>query len=154
MQNRMPTNMGIGRGPNPRPLVHAGAGPDVSSRRDILAGLTAASIIVDAMGPAYAESGPWSTKQFLDNLEKGKIERVVFSADGRQIIATDLEGDRHGTLILPEQASEITSALQKKDVPFNVQAVDQAQNAAGSILSAIVPPLLFVGALFLLNRNA
>merc|ERR1719502_1983315 len=56
--------------------------------------------------PASAAPGPWSTKQFLDKLEAGSIERVVFSSDGKQIVATDTEGDSHPTLILPEQAVE------------------------------------------------
>merc|ERR1719159_1163120 len=69
---QMPTNK-AGTSQNLRPRVHAGAGPDVSSRREMLgpflASVAAASIAMGPAGPAYAESGPWSTKQFLDKLE-------------------------------------------------------------------------------------
>merc|ERR1719265_1704967 len=106
------------------------------------------------MGPAYAESGPWSTKQFLDNLAAGKIERVVIAADGQRLFATDTEGDQHPTLILPGQGASIIKELEKKDVPFNVQIPNDNQNAIGNLLSAVGPPLLFIGALFLLSRGA
>eukprot|EP00747_Dinoflagellata_sp_TGD_P157048 gnl/TRDRNA2_/TRDRNA2_177714_c1_seq1.p1 gnl/TRDRNA2_/TRDRNA2_177714_c1~~gnl/TRDRNA2_/TRDRNA2_177714_c1_seq1.p1 ORF type:complete len:703 (-),score=174.90 gnl/TRDRNA2_/TRDRNA2_177714_c1_seq1:175-2283(-) len=155
MKSRMPGNLGTGVRPNLRTRVHAEAGPEehsMSTRRNVLAALTAAQTL--ATSSAKAESGPWSTKQFLDKLEAGGIERVVFSVDGKAIFATDTEGDKHTALILPGQGDKIISALQQKDIPFNVQAPDETANVAGNILSSIAGPLLFIGALFLLNRRA
>eukprot|EP00747_Dinoflagellata_sp_TGD_P157051 gnl/TRDRNA2_/TRDRNA2_177714_c1_seq3.p1 gnl/TRDRNA2_/TRDRNA2_177714_c1~~gnl/TRDRNA2_/TRDRNA2_177714_c1_seq3.p1 ORF type:complete len:693 (-),score=173.43 gnl/TRDRNA2_/TRDRNA2_177714_c1_seq3:175-2253(-) len=155
---RMPTSLGAGMRPHLRTRIHAEGGQDTHSasgetntRRNVLAALTAANL---ATGAAKAESGPWSTKQFLDKLEAGSVERVVFSVDGKSLFVTDTEGDKHTSLILPGQGDKIISALQQKDIPFNVQAPDETANVAGNILSSIAGPLLFIGALFLLNRRA
>ena len=110
---------------------------------------------IAASSPAKAAPGPWSTKQFLDNLESGNIEKVVFKADGKQLVATDTEGDSHATLIFPEQAVEITSALQKKDIPFNVGSNDEGRQSNGllNILGNLAPTFVLAGLFFLASRR-
>jgi cell division protease FtsH len=105
-------------------------------------------------GVAHAAPGPWTTKEFLDKLNQGIIERVIFLNDGSQLFSTDTEGDGHKTLVLPDQVTEITKALAAKDILFNVQAVDTAANDFGSLISGIFPTLLLIGGLFLLSRSA
>jgi len=121
-----------------KPLYRSGA------MKSMLAGLALANAVPDAK----ALSGPWTTKQFFDKLQSGNIERVVFSGDGKEILVTDTDGDAHPTLILPSQAIDITSRLQAKDIPFNVQAVDNTPNVVGNVVANILPFLILGGLLF------
>jgi cell division protease FtsH len=128
-------------------------GTDALSRKGALkAMLTALAVSSVASGQANAAAGPWTTKQFFDKLDSGSIERVVFSGDGKNILATDTDGDAHPTLILPQQALEITKSLEAKDVPFNVQAIDNSPNIIGNIIANIFP-FLILGALFYAGRQ-
>merc|ERR1719453_2918776 len=119
------------------------------------AALTALVLTSAASGPANALPGPWSTKQFLDNLNSNGIERVVFTGDGKQLLATDMNGDAHPTLLLPDQAVEITKMLQKVDIPFNVQAIDNTPNAIGTALGVLgnLAPLIIFGLLLASSRQ-
>jgi len=122
---------------------------------DGMKGALAALALANTLpGPAHADSGPWSTKEFLDKLDSGNIERVVFTGDGKQIVALDTDGDRHKTLILPDQAVEITKALQKKDIPFNVQADDKQQGGNNNIFGNLFPFILLGGLLLLARRRS
>jgi cell division protease FtsH len=114
--------------------------------------LTGLAIANGVSGPAQAVTGPWTTKQFFDKLDSGNIERVVFSADGKGIIATDTDGDAHPTLILPQQAPEISNKLEAKDIPFNVQAVDNTPNIIGNVIGNVFP-FLILGALLFAGRQ-
>merc|ERR1719171_460300 len=143
------------RAAEPENMRSSGA---VDNKRDLMkAGLAALAVANVVPEHAFAASGPWSTKQFLDQLNADKIERVVFTADGKQIRAVDTDGDSHAVLILPEQAVEITKALQNKNIPFNVQ--QSANNGGapdgGSLINIIAnfAPLLLLGGLFLASRN-
>eukprot|EP00746_Dinoflagellata_sp_MGD_P158462 gnl/MRDRNA2_/MRDRNA2_86478_c1_seq5.p1 gnl/MRDRNA2_/MRDRNA2_86478_c1~~gnl/MRDRNA2_/MRDRNA2_86478_c1_seq5.p1 ORF type:complete len:714 (+),score=157.48 gnl/MRDRNA2_/MRDRNA2_86478_c1_seq5:99-2240(+) len=122
---------------------------ELGALKTMLAGLAIANSV---SGPAHAVAGPWTTKQFFDKLDSGNIERVVFSGDGKGIIATDTDGDAHPTLILPQQAPEISNKLEAKDIPFNVQAVDNSPNIIGNVLANIFP-LLILGALLFAGRQ-
>jgi cell division protease FtsH len=108
-------------------------------------------------GPASAASGPWSTKEFFDNIQGGLIERVVLLADGKHVLSTDTAGDRHPTLILSEQLNDITDLLVKKDIPFNVQSLQEATGGGGgiaSILGSLAPALLILAGLFFLQSRS
>merc|ERR1719450_1118604 len=58
-----------------------------------LAGLVGSSTAVSAAEP---RSTPWSFSTFLDAVESDLIEKVSFSADGKQILCIDKDGNRHG----------------------------------------------------------
>merc|ERR1719453_227266 len=119
------------------------------------AALTALVLTTTVSGAANALPGPWSTKQFLDNLNSNGILRVVFTGDGKQLLATDMQGDAHPTALLPSQAVEITQALQKLDIPFNVQAIDNTPNAIGTALNVLgnLAPLLIFGLFLAASRR-
>merc|ERR1719310_1245718 len=62
---------------------------------------------VSAASAAEPRSTPWSFSTFLDAVEGGLIEKVSFSADGKQILCIDKDGNRHEALILPGQSAEL-----------------------------------------------
>jgi len=80
---------------------------------------------------ALAASTPWTTKQFLDAIAAGVVEKVTFSSDGKQVLVIDVEGDRHEAIILPDQASQIIKALQDKGVEFEVKELQKANDGGG-----------------------
>jgi len=55
---------------------------------------------------------------------------------------------------LPDQAVEITKALQKKDIPFNVQADDKQQGGNNNIFGNLFPFILLGGLLLLARRRS
>ena len=69
-----------------------------------LAGAAAAIGGATAVSAAEPRSTPWSFSTFLDAVESDLIEKVSFSADGKQVLSIDKDGDRHESLILPEGA--------------------------------------------------
>merc|ERR1719506_1006528 len=116
-----------------------------------LATLVGASTAVSAAEP---RSTPWSFSTFLDAVDKDIIEKVSFSADGKQILCIDKDGNRHEALILPGQSAELIKILSKKDIVFNVQ---EKAAAGGNDLLRVLPtlafPLLIIGGLFFLQQR-
>mmetsp|Transcript_66828 Transcript_66828/g.127278 ORF Transcript_66828/g.127278 Transcript_66828/m.127278 type:complete len:709 (-) Transcript_66828:51-2177(-) len=128
----------------------------VSPRRAALAAGLAS--LVGASSAALAAdnkaSTPWSTKQFLDAVQNDLVEKVSFSADGRQVLCIDKDGNRHEALLLPQETAEVTKLLQKRDVAFTVLAEEKPnalapQNFVGPFLN-LVPFLLLA---FLSSRS-
>merc|ERR1719478_1563711 len=115
------------------------------------AGLVGASTAVSAAEP---RSTPWSFSTFLDAVESNLIEKVSFSADGKQILCIDKDGNRHEALILPGQSAELIKLLSKKDIVFNVQ--EKAQGGGNDLLRVLPTlafPLLIIGGLYFLQQR-
>mmetsp|Transcript_55943 Transcript_55943/g.102362 ORF Transcript_55943/g.102362 Transcript_55943/m.102362 type:complete len:697 (-) Transcript_55943:39-2129(-) len=125
-------------------------------RAALAAGLASlAAATSTAVSAAEPKGTPWSTKQFLDAVENNLVEKVSFSADGRQVLCIDKDGNRHESAVLAEQTAELTATLQKKDVPFTVlpPEVDNTKgltDAAGTFLRIAFP---FVVLGFLSSRG-
>lgn len=127
-------------------------------RPDVAAAAAAAAAALASARPGTAlaaSGGQWSTAQFLDELKKGNIEKVVFKGDGSTIDAIDTEGDRHEAKILPEQAISITKQLQEKDIQFTVQQEQAKPPGFGQFvingIFSIAPWLILF---FFINRAA
>ena len=119
-----------------------------------LAGAAAAIGGATAVSAAEPRSTPWSFSTFLDAVESDLIEKVSFSADGKQILCIDKDGNRHEALILPGQSAELIKLLSKKDIVFNVQ---EKAAAGGNDLLRVLPtlafPLLIIGGLYFLQQR-
>jgi cell division protease FtsH len=133
--------------------------PLVRSRSDgrrtaLTAGL--AALVSSASAANAAEGGQWTTKKLLDEIEAGRVEKVVFSQKGTEVLVRDIANDKHQATILPEQASAIIKTLQDKGIPFNVASgneefggAPQGFNPLGLIFN--LAPFLILG--FLSTRN-
>merc|ERR1719484_376623 len=107
-----------------------------------------------AVSAAEPRSTPWSFSTFLDAVESDLIEKVSFSADGKQILCIDKDGNRHEALILPGQSAELIKLLSKKDIVFNVQ--EKAQGGGNDLLRVLPTlafPLLIIGGLYFLQQR-
>merc|ERR1719484_310192 len=107
-----------------------------------------------AASAAEPRSTPWSFSTFLDAVESDLIEKVSFSADGKQILCIDKDGNRHEALILPGQSAELIKLLSKKDIVFNVQ--EKAQGGGNDLLRVLPTlafPLLIIGGLYFLQQR-
>merc|ERR1719482_78074 len=114
-------------------------------------GVMAASLSTPALA---APVGPWALSEFLDAVEKDTVERVTFDDAGRALVAVDADGGRHRVEILPSEGPEILEALRKHSVQFAVQPPTQDPlQGVGSVVGNLLFPLLFLGGLFLLNRQ-
>ena len=100
-------------------------------------------------------STPWAYSTFLEAVETDQIEKVSFSADGKQVLSIDKDGNRHESLILPEQSQDLIKALVKHNVVFAVQPPPQPSTigAVGGVLANLAFPLLIIGGLALLQRR-
>merc|ERR1719387_2345572 len=115
------------------------------------AGLVGTSTAVSAAEP---RTTPWSFSTFLDAVESDLIEKVSFSADGKQILCIDKDGNRHEALILPGQSAELIKLLSKKDIVFNVQEkAVSGDNDLLRVLPTLAFPLLIIGGLYFLQQR-
>ena len=118
------------------------------------AGLTA--LASSQAASAASASTPWAYSTFLEAVQTGQVEKVSFAADGKQVLAIDRDGNRHETLVLPEQSADLVKMLVKKNVIFAVQAPEQASSvgALAGVLANLAFPLLIIGGLIFLQRRS
>ena len=120
----------------------------------VAAGFAGLAVSSTAVSAAEPRSTPWSFSTFLDAVDKDIIEKVSFSADGKQILCIDKDGNRHEALILPGQSAELIKLLSKKDIVFNVQEkAAQGGNDLLRVLPTLAFPLLIIGGLFFLQQR-
>merc|ERR1719408_757659 len=129
-----------------------------SARRAHLGALASGLTSLGALTVANAaevRSTPWAMSTFLDAIDSDLIEKVSFSADGKQALAIDKDGNRHEALILPGESAELIKQLTKKNVVFAVQPPNERGAGGGllSVLPAIAFPLLIIGGLFFLQQR-
>jgi len=133
--------------------LHMSAG-----RRAKLGALAAAAAAVSSQAAVAAEakSTPWAYSTFLEEVETNQIEKVSFSADGKQCLSIDKDGNRHETLVLPEQSAELIKLLVSKGVVFAVQPPSQPSTfgAIAGVLGNLAFPLLIIGGLAFLQRRS
>merc|ERR1719343_1216513 len=128
-----------------------------SSRRARLGVLATGVSALTASKALAAEprSTPWAYSTFLEAVETDQIEKVSFSADGKQVLSIDKDGNRHETLVLPEQSAELIKVLVKHNVVFAVQPPAQPSTfgAVAGVLANLAFPLLIIGGLAFLQRR-
>merc|ERR1719377_479047 len=131
------------------------ARPAYLAQRGALGAGLAAIGNVAAASAAEPRSTPWAYSTFLEAVETDQIEKVSFSADGKQVLSIDKDGNRHESLILPEQSQDLIKALVKHNVVFAVQPPPQPSTigAVGGVLANLAFPLLIIGGLALLQRR-
>jgi len=119
----------------------------------LAAGLTALS--AGKVLAAEPRSTPWAYSTFLEAVETDQIEKVSFSADGKQVLSIDKDGNRHESLVLPEQSAELIKVLVKHNVVFAVQPPPQPSTfgAVAGVLANLAFPLLIIGGLAFLQRR-
>jgi len=94
---------------------------------------------------------PWACSKLLDMIAEGKIERVLFSQDGKKATALDTDGYDHDVQLFPAGESELLQELRKRDIPFAVDppqshdAVLSVLGDMGAFLFASSPLLLVIG---------
>merc|ERR1719333_974088 len=129
-----------------------------SARRAQLGGVLAVTTAAISQKALAAEprSTPWAYSTFLQAVNTDQVEKVSFSADGKQVLSIDKDGNRHETLILPEQSADLIKALTTHNVVFAVQPPEQPSTAGAvaGVLANLAFPLLIIGGLaFLQSRG-
>eukprot|EP00284_Hemiselmis_tepida_P014178 CAMPEP_0174926904 /NCGR_PEP_ID=MMETSP1355-20121228/16054_1 /TAXON_ID=464990 /ORGANISM="Hemiselmis tepida, Strain CCMP443" /LENGTH=711 /DNA_ID=CAMNT_0016172971 /DNA_START=42 /DNA_END=2177 /DNA_ORIENTATION=+ len=94
----------------------------------------------------------WRYSEFIAAVEGNKVEKVTFSADGRKVLAVDVDGNRYKLDALP-QDPELLNTLTVHKVDVTVLPAQQEAGAGDLIRSLIFPAILF-GGLFLLSRGS
>jgi len=111
----------------------------------------------DSPWPPYLLTRPARASRVcsVDAIDSDLIEKVSFSADGKQALAIDKDGNRHEALILPGESAELIKLLTKKNVVFAVQPPAEKGAAAGllGVLPALAFPLIIIGGLFFLQQR-
>jgi cell division protease FtsH len=93
----------------------------------------------------------WRYSEFLHAVKKDQVEKVTFSADGKQLLAIDVDGNRHKLDALPNDPN-LLKLLTEHNVDIRVLPQRQEGGPFDFLKSLIVPAVLF-GGLFLLSRR-
>merc|ERR1719230_1638576 len=126
-------------------------------RRAQLTGLAAGlAAMTQAANAAEPRSTPWAYSTFLEAIDNDLIEKVSFAADGKQVLSIDKDGNRHESLILPEQSAELVKQLTKQNVVFAVQAPAQPSTSGAvlGVLANLAVPLLIIGGLIFFQQRS
>jgi cell division protease FtsH len=113
------------------------------------------AIVVIALGTAFFDNkqppkDTWRYSQFLEEVEKGKVERVSLSADRSKALVTALDGNKVVVNLVNDPKLIDTLAKYKVDISILPQTDDSFWFKALSGL--FFPVLLLVGLFFLLRR--
>merc|ERR1719353_796197 len=126
----------------------------MQGRRAFGASLAAGAALASSKAANAAEGTRWAVSEFLDVVGKDGVERVVFSADSKELLALDSDGARHKVEILPTEVPELVKQLRAKSVPFAVQAAAPEDGGGlAAIAGNLLFPLVLLGGLFLLGRR-
>ncbi len=113
------------------------------------------AIVVIALGTAFFDKQPsgretWRYSQFIQEVEKGRIERVNLSSDRAKALVTSLDGNK--VLVNLPNDPDLIDILTKNNVDISVlpQTDEGFWVKAGS--SLFFPVVLLVGLFFLLRR--
>lgn len=113
-------------------------------------------IVVLALGTAFFEKQPqsretWRYTQFIQEVQQGKVERVVLSADRTRAQVTPQDGEKKIVNLLKDD-SELIDILSKNNVDIVVSPQADDSTLFRVLSSVFVPVLLLVGLFFLLRR--
>ena len=113
-------------------------------------------IVVLALGTAFFEKQPqsretWRYTQFTQEVQQGKVERVVLSADRTRAQVTLQDGEKKVVNLLKDDL-ELIDILSKNNVDIVVSPQADDSTLFRVLSSVFVPVLLLVGLFFLLRR--
>lgn len=114
------------------------------------------AIVVIALGTAFFDKQPqsretWRYSQFIQEVEKGRVERVSLSSDRTKALVTPLDGEKK-VVNLPPNDPELIDILTKKNVDIAVLPQTDEGFWFKAASSLFFPVLLLVGLFFLLRR--
>jgi cell division protease FtsH len=128
----------------------------VNNKRWRNAGLYALlAIVVIALGTAFFDKQPqsretWKYSQFIQEVQKGRVERVNLSSDRTKALVTPMDGEKK-IVNLPNDP-ELIDTLIKNKVEIAVLPQTDEGFWFKALSSLAVPALLLVGLFFLLRR--
>ncbi|GJD08057.1 ATP-dependent zinc metalloprotease FtsH 3 [Galdieria sulphuraria] len=93
----------------------------------------------------------WRYSELIHAVKEDQVEKVTFSPDGNQLLAIDVDGNRHKLDALPND-SNLLKLLTEHNVDIRVLPQRQEGGPFDFLKSLIVPGVLF-GGLFLLSRR-
>ncbi len=113
-------------------------------------------IVVIALGTAFFDKQPqsretWRYSQFIDEVQKGAVERVSISADRTTALVTS-RSDPNKKLVTLVNDPELINTLSKQGVDINVLAQNDETLWWKALSSLFFPVMLLVGLFFLLRR--
>jgi cell division protease FtsH len=111
----------------------------------------APSVYAGGEGYQLPEGSQWRYSEFIDAVQRGKVERVRFSKDGTQLQLTAVDG-RRAVVVLPNDP-ELVDILAKNGVDISVSEGEQQGNYVALLGNLLFPIIAFAG-LFLLFRRA
>lgn len=113
------------------------------------------AIVVIALGTAFFDKQPqsretWRYSQFIQEVEKGRVERVSLSSDRSRALVTPMDGEKK-IVNLPNDP-ELIDLLTKNSVDISVLPQGDEGFWFKAASSLFFPVLLLVGLFFLLRR--
>ena len=133
------------------PLAVASSGGD---RRSALLGFSAALAgSLSLAAPASAAATPWPYSTLIEEIDRRGVQSVLLSADGKQVVAIDKKGERHEASVI--DSNDLLGRMRSAGVQFEV--LDGSPGDPNPLLDValgVLPPLLLLGGLFFLSRNA
>lgn len=113
------------------------------------------AIVVIALGTAFFDKQPqsretWKYSQFIQEVQKGRVERVNLSSDRTKALVTPMDGEKK-IVNLPNDP-ELIDTLIKNKVEIAVLPQTDEGFWFRALSSLAVPVLLLVGLFFLLRR--
>ncbi len=113
------------------------------------------AIVVIALGTAFFDKQPqsretWRYSQFIQEVEKGRVERVSLSSDRSKALVTPMDGEKK-IVNLPNDP-ELIDLLTKNSVDIAVLPQGDEGFWFKAASSLFFPVLLLVGLFFLLRR--
>lgn len=113
------------------------------------------AIVVIALGTAFFDKQPqsretWRYSQFIQEVQKGRVERVSLSSDRTKALVTPLDGEKK-VVNLPNDP-ELIDILSKNNVDIAVLPQTDEGFWFKAASSLFFPVLLLVGLFFLLRR--
>mmetsp|Transcript_11897 Transcript_11897/g.49671 ORF Transcript_11897/g.49671 Transcript_11897/m.49671 type:complete len:729 (-) Transcript_11897:491-2677(-) len=92
----------------------------------------------------------WRYSKFMDAVEADEIEKVTFSADGKQILAADKDGYLVRLDALPDDPNLMKTLTEHK---VDITVVPQREEGGtGAFFQSLLFPLFFIGSLWFLSR--
>ena len=113
------------------------------------------AIVVIALGTAFFDKQPqsreiWRYSQFIEEVQKGTVERISLSSDRTKALVTPLDGNK--VIVNLPNDPELIDILTKYKVDISVLPQTDEGFWFKAASSLFVPVLLLVGLFFLLRR--
>merc|ERR1719326_516374 len=92
-----------------------------------------------------APPSPWGLSEFMQKVDKDQVEKVIFSENGKELLALDADGDRHSVAILQADSPGILDSLRAHKVQFAVAPPQADASGIADVIGSLAFPLLLLG---------